>query len=320
MVGKFPWFLHPVFVFIFSIIALASSLFLYIYWYIGVSSGLQSLGSRYNLDPSQFLEARTWVVILVLSILVGIILVGTLTIFIYNQKMSRLIRLQHEFINNFTHELKTPVTSLKLYLETFLKHSLPREEQIKYIGYMLQDVERLADNISRILNLARLETKTYSSDFVLTDLVEKVESFRQKTSHLFGNCDIHIHNSSGQAFFYPINEPLFEMLLMNLLSNAVKYNVSERPRIDIRFLLLKDKLHIRFEDNGIGIEKAERKKIFRKFYQATRPTVLPEGSGLGMYLVKNIARLHRGKIIAEGRQDGKGSVFTLILPFHPQKV
>ena len=320
MVGKFPWFLHPVFVFIFSIIALASSLFLYIYWYIGVSAGLQSLGSRYNLDPSQFLEARTWVVILVLSILVGIILAGTLTIFIYNQKMSRLIRLQHEFINNFTHELKTPVTSLKLYLETFLKHSLPREEQIKYIGYMLQDVERLADNISRILNLARLETKTYSSDFVLADLVESVESFRQKTSHLFGNCDIYIHNSSGRAFSYPINEPLFEMLLMNILSNAVKYNVSERPRIDIRLLLLKNKLHIRFEDNGIGIKKAERKKIFRKFYQATRPAVLPEGSGLGLYLVKNIARLHRGKIIAEGRQDEKGSVFTLILPFHPQKV
>lgn len=320
MVGKFPWFLHPVFVFIFSIIALASSLFLYIYWYIGVSSGLQSLGRRYNLDPSQFLEARTWVVILVLSILVGIILAGTLTIFIYNQKMSRLIRLQHEFINNFTHELKTPVTSLKLYLETFLQHTLPREEQVKYIGYMLQDVERLADNISRILDLARLETKTYSSDFVLADLVETVERFRQKTSHLFGNCDIHIHNSSGQAFFYPINEPLFEMLLMNILSNAVKYNVSQRPRIDIRFLLLKNKLHIRFEDNGIGIEKAERKKIFRKFYQASRPAVLPEGSGLGLYLVQNIARLHGGKIIAEGRQDEKGSVFTLILPFHPQKV
>lgn len=319
MVGRFPWFLHPIFVFIFSILALASSLFLYIYWYIGVSTGLQALGRRYNLDPTQFLEARTWVVILVLSILVGIILAGTLIIFIYSQKMARLIRLQHEFINNFTHELKTPVTSLKLYLETFLKHELPRAEQIKYIGYMLQDIERLADNISRILDLARLETKTYSGDFVSSDLVETLQRFHQNTRHLFGNCDIHIHNPSGQTFFYPINEHLLEMLLMNILSNGIKYNESERPRIDIRFLLLKHKLHIRFEDNGIGIEKAERKKIFRKFYQAARPAILPRGSGLGLYLVQNIASMHRGKIVAESRQGERGSVFTLILPFRPKQ-
>src|SRR3990172_3616536 len=175
MTHRIPWFFHPIFVFIFSVLALASSLVLYIYWYVRVSAGLQALGHRYHLDPNEFLEARTWVVILVLSLLVAIILGGTLIIFIFSQKMVRLNRLQHEFINNFTHELKTPVTSLKLYLETFRKHELPREEQLKYIGYMLQDAERLAEHINRILSLARLEMKTYSSDFVLADLVETVE-------------------------------------------------------------------------------------------------------------------------------------------------
>ncbi|MDO9585057.1 MAG: hypothetical protein Q7I93_01075, partial [Syntrophales bacterium] len=125
MVNRLKWFFHPIFVFVFSILALAASLFLYIYWYIEVSVGLQALVRRHNLDPHQFFEVRTWVVILVLSILVGIILAGILIIFVYSQKMARLNRLQHEFINNFTHELKTPVTSLKLYLETFLKHDLP---------------------------------------------------------------------------------------------------------------------------------------------------------------------------------------------------
>ena len=156
MAKQVKWFFHPIFVFVFSVLALASSLVLYIYWYVRISSGLQVLAHHYHLDPGQFLEARTWVVVLVLSILVGIILAGTLIIFIYNQKMVRLNRLQHEFINNFTHELKTPVTSLKLYLETLLKHPLPREEQCKYYGYMLQDAERLSDNISRILNLAKI--------------------------------------------------------------------------------------------------------------------------------------------------------------------
>ena len=320
MVNKFRWFFHPIFVFIFSILALASSLFLYIYWYIEVSSGLHALVRHYNLDGNQFLEAKTWVVILVLSILVAIILAGTITIFAYSQKMARLNWLQHEFINNFTHELKTPVTSLKLYLETFLKHSLSREEQIKYIGYMIQDIERLAENISRILDLARIETKTYRGDFVLSDLVQTVQQFHQDNRHLFRGCDIRVHNPSGQLFLYPINQPLFEMLLMNILNNGIKYNDNEKPSMNILFLLQKKKLHIRFEDNGIGIEKAERGKIFRKFYRAGQTENLStKGSGLGLYLVRNVAKMHKGKVTAGNRQDKRGAVFTLILPFHHQK-
>jgi two-component system phosphate regulon sensor histidine kinase PhoR len=320
MLTRLKWFFHPVFIFIFSILALASSLFLYIYWYIEVSTGLKAVVRRYNLEPQQFFEAQTWVVILVLSILVGIILVGIFIIFVYSQKMARLNRLQHEFINNFTHELKTPVTSLKLFLETFLKHDLPQKEQTKYIGYMLQDVERLADNISHILNLARIETKTYGGEFISSDLVETVRQFHQNNRHLFGGCDIQIHNPSGGPIFYKINPPLFEMLVMNILNNGIKYNNSEKPRIDIRFLMKNDRLHIIFEDNGIGVEKADTKKIFRKFYQSKREDSLsPRGSGLGLYLVQNIARMHRGKVIAEKRQDEKGSVFTLILPFRPQQ-
>jgi two-component system phosphate regulon sensor histidine kinase PhoR len=320
MISRLKWFFHPVFIFVFSILALALSLFLYIYWYIEVSTGLKAAVRRYNLDPQQFLEAQTWVVILVLSILVGIILVGIFIIFVYSQKMARLNRMQHEFINNFTHELKTPVTSLKLYLETFLKHELPRKEQAKYIGYMLQDIERLSDNISRILNLARIETKTYGGEFIISDLVENVQRFHESNRHLFGNCDIQIHNPSGQPFRYSINPPLFEMLLMNIINNGVKYNDNENPRIDIRFVQKNDGLHIRFEDNGIGIEKADAKKIFRKFYQTKRVDGLSaRGSGLGLYLVQNIARMHRGKVIAEKRQNEKGSVITLILPFRHQQ-
>ena len=153
------WFFHPIFVFVLSAVALVCSLFLYIYWYVGISAGLKSLAYRYQLDPSQFIEASPWVVILVLSLLVGVILAGILIIFIYHLKTLQLYRMQQTFISNFTHELKTPVTSLKLYLETFTKHEITRDEQLKYINFMLQDAERLSNNISSILNLARIESK-----------------------------------------------------------------------------------------------------------------------------------------------------------------
>lgn len=312
---KIKWFFHPISVFVFSIIALSLSLFLYIYWYVEVSMGLRAVVKHYNLDPNQFFEAQTWVVILVLSLLMAAILIGTIIIFVYGQKMMRLYGLQHDFINNFTHELKTPVTSMKLYLETFLKHDLPREEQRKYIRYMLHDVDRLSDNISRILNLARIETKTYGSDFVPADLVETVRQFQENNAHLFSNCDIHVYNAYGAAVPYRINPLLFDMLLMNLVTNGVKYNDSPRPCVDIRFMADKDKYYIRFEDNGIGIKKSDHKKIFKKFYrvsQSDRKTT--KGSGLGLYLVQNIAGIHKGKVTVASREGEKGSVFTLALP------
>jgi two-component system, OmpR family, phosphate regulon sensor histidine kinase PhoR len=155
------WFFHPILVFIFSVCALGVSLFLYIYWYIEVSSGLRSAIERFHLEPNQVLAADTWVVIVVLSILISIILLGIFIIFVFSQKTTQLYRMQNNFINNFTHELKTPVTSLQLYLQTFSKHRLSRDDQLKYIQYMLIDVNLLSENINRMLNLARLESKSY---------------------------------------------------------------------------------------------------------------------------------------------------------------
>ena len=85
-ITRTKWFFHPIFIFIFSIVALAMSLVLYIYWYMEVSTGLKEVARKFNLDSSQFLKSETWVVILILSILVGIILVGIFIIFVYNQK------------------------------------------------------------------------------------------------------------------------------------------------------------------------------------------------------------------------------------------
>jgi len=297
-------------------VALVCSFFLYIYWYVGISAGLKALAIRHQLDPSQFFEARPWVVILVLSLLVGVILTGILIIFIYNLKTLQLYRMQQSFISNFTHELKTPVTSLKLYLETFTRHEIPRDEQLKYIGFMLQDAERLSNNINSILNLARIESKVFEGVFTRVDLVELVQRFLAGNRHLFRGCDIRVENPSGKEIYQPVIVSLVEMLLMNILTNAKKYNNSNRPSVDITFDESDDARMIHFRDNGIGIEKAERKKVFKKFYQGRNHVdhAIPGGSGLGLYLAQHIARLHHGKIAAESEGAGKGSVFTLTLP------
>jgi len=312
------WFYHPIFIFIFSIIALASSLFFYIYWYIEVSTGLKSLVKRFNIDSTQVLESQTWVVILVLSLLVGIILMGIFTIFIYGQKTFQLYRLQRNFISNFTHELKTPVTSLNLFLETLIKYDLSKKDRDKYLHYMIADVGRLSDNINRILDLAKIESGGYSKEFIILDPFKFTRNFLEEHRPLFRDAEINVHNASGNPLLCKINPSLFEILLLNLLTNAMKYNQSETPRVDIVFTPVKRKLHILFEDNGIGLEKTEIKKIFRKFYQIGRSDdMTAKGTGLGLHLVQNIARIHKGKVTAESNGKGKGAAFTLRLPLIP---
>jgi len=311
------WFLHPILIFILSIAALGTSLFLYIYWYMEASVGLRAVVDRFNLDAAQFMAAETWVVIMVLSLLVGAILMGIFSIFVYGQKSFQLYRLQNNFINNFTHELKTPVTSLKLFLQTFSRHELPRADQLKYIQYMISDVSRLSDNIDRILNLARIESKSYEREFVQMDMVEVIDGFVSDNQHLFQNAHIRVHPADHGLPKYRINPPLIEMLLMNLMTNAIKYNDSEQPEIDIRFKTGKRHLQICFKDNGIGFDKKEMRKIFRKFYQVGDvDTMSAKGSGLGLYLVRTIAHIHRWRVIAASEGKGKGSVFTLKLPVY----
>ncbi len=314
------WLLFSISVFVFSTIALGISLSLYIYWYIKVRSGLKELMVRFDISQTDVAAAHTWVVITVLSILVGVILLGIFFIFFYNMKSYRLFRMQRNFIDNFTHELKTPVTSLRLFLETFLRHDLKREEQVKYLQAMVEDVNRLSATISSILNLAEIQGKTFAGEFVKRDIAEMTARFVEKNRHMFANADIFVNNRNKAPCICRISPLLFEMMLINLLTNAVKYNASDRPRIDIVFEKHRKKVIIQFIDNGIGIARSDRKQIFKKFYQAgSASDRSARGSGLGLYLVASIVRLHKGSIWADSRKDEQGSIFTLRLPAVNQK-
>jgi two-component system, OmpR family, phosphate regulon sensor histidine kinase PhoR len=314
------WFFHPFLILVVSILALGTSLILYIYWYIEVSVGLKRLVRRFNLDAGQILAAQTWVVILVLSILVGLILLGLLTIFVYSQKMVQLYRLQHNFINNFTHELKTPTTSLRLYLETFQKYELGRDDQLKYIEFMLSDVNRLSDNVSRILNLARIESRSFTGDFYMLDPLDLINHFLDNNRHLFAHCHILVSCMPDRKLYCHLNPLLFDILLMNLLTNAVNYNASEQPEVHITLESRNHRLRILFQDNGIGFDPREKNKIFKKFYQIGRSEDMSaKGSGIGLYLAQSIARIHKGRLHASSDGPGRGAVFALTLPLHEDR-
>lgn len=261
---KTRWIYHPLFVFIFSLLALGLSLAIYIRSYLRVNAALQEVIRKYNLSSAQFLDTETWVVILILSLLVAVILAGLLIIYIYFQKMIQLYRLQQNFINGFTHELKTPIASLQLFLETFTRHELPRDEQLKYLEFMKRDTKRLADNVNRILNLGRLEDKKFKAEFISQDLVVVINNFLKNTPHLFEESKLSfIHDV--ESIFIPVDTALFEMLLMNLLTNALIYNNSLEKVIQIHLWQKGKKVILDVKDNGIGFDKSHSKKLFKSF-------------------------------------------------------
>jgi signal transduction histidine kinase len=182
---------------------------------------------------------------------------------------------------------------------------------------MLADVTRLSDNISRILNLARIESKSFADEFSWMDPLDETDRFLHKNKQLFAGCRIRVSNRPGQKIYCHINRSLFEILLMNLIINAIKYRSSDLPEIEISARLRSNRLQMIFMDNGVGFDRHERKKIFRKFYQIGRSEDMSaKGSGIGLYMAQNIAKIHNGRLSGSSPGPGKGSVFTLTLPLH----
>jgi signal transduction histidine kinase len=305
---KSRWFYHPLFIFIFSLLALALSLFLYIRSYLQVNEALQVVVEKYNLNSQQIFQSETWVLILTLSLLVSVILAGLLIIYIYYQKVIQLYRLQQNFINGFTHELKTPIASLQLFLETFSRHELERTEQLRYLEYMKRDTKRLSDNVNRILQLGRLEDRNVKAEFKEEDVVFIISEFLKNTPHLFEEGQVKF-DSKIESYFMQIDYALFEMLLMNLITNAFIYNKSKEKIVTLTLKQEKKNLILDITDNGVGLDKVEIKRVFKKFYQVGKST---KGSGLGLYIVHNIVRLHKGEIFALSEGLGKGTTFRII--------
>ncbi len=300
----------PIFIFntfIFSLIALASSLFVYIRWHLKMNEAFDSFILKYNLRTEQVYNPQTWVFVVILSILFAIIVVGMILIFVYGRKLTELYRLQQSFINGLTHELKTPLTSLRLYLDTFTSHDLKRNDQLRYLSYMKKDTERITDNVNRILNLSKLEDKkniTEKIEIVLLPFIDKIAE-GMRNSHK----DSSIQVVGDETIVAKIGPQLFELAITNLIANGIQHNLSERAEILIDLRKKGKWAQILVSDNGPGIPEKERKKVFKKFYQIGTSS---KGSGLGLYIVALIVRLHRGNIYIFTSKSK--SVFSLVIP------
>ncbi len=224
---------------------------------------------------------------------------------------------QHDaFINSVTHELKTPIASIKLYLETLKARDVDEAKRREFYDVMLEDSDRLLNTVEQVLHAGKIKEiargpvhTTLDIDDVVTEAIQTVSS----RYHL-GEDSIK-HASGGDSLLVNGDHDELQSAFVNLLDNAVKYS-GEKPQITVRSQStnLNNRVSVVIKDKGIGIPAADLKRIFKRFYRSHTSKNGAKGTGLGLYIVKSIIERHGGRISADSRGEGKGSTFFVQLP------
>ena len=228
---------------------------------------------------------------------------------------------QHDsFINAVTHELKTPVASIRLYLQTLQTRELDEAKRREFYRIMLEDSDRLLQTIEQVLRAGstgpRLR-RIVRARVDLGEIAREAVELARTRFHLDPSALAYEERVTGPARVVLGDPEELKAAVWNLLDNAVKYSVGD-VRIDVTLEDLDGRLAVRVRDRGVGISPAELKRIFRRFYRIPASVAMrTKGSGLGLFIVRSVARKHGGRAFAESEGAGRGSTFTLLLPRAP---
>lgn len=260
-----------------------------------------------------------WTLLSVGSLLLVLVIVGVAMYLALSIKAIRLNQRQSNFVDSVTHELKSPIASLKLYLQTLNRRSVSPDEQTTFFQYMLEDVERLDRLVNHLLTAARLERQPAEAELedvemepLLRQCVEDVRLWSQAAPEAFR---VELEPSVVRARRADV-----DMIFRNLIDNAIKY-AGEPPAVQIisrpepNGTVLTQVI-----DNGRGIPLRYRHKIFGRFVRLGSELERDKpGTGLGLYIVHTLVRRLRGQVRVNDGTAGKGTVFEVVLPGSPQE-
>ena len=249
-------------------------------------------------------------VVLALLIIAGVVLN---TIFLVREIRRNE---QHDaFINAVTHELKTPLASIRLYLETLQSRAVEEEKRREFYRVMLEDSDRLLGTIEQVLRTGRVGPGSRKISRSRVDLnsviVECVQ--RARVLHRLGEERLQYRPRAACTVWGDLDE--VRAAISNLIDNAVKYsNGNVKVRVDVSESNGRH-ITVRVKDQGAGIPQSELKRIFKRFYRVSGPMATRvKGTGLGLYIVRSVAKRHGGRAWAESEGPGRGSTFVLELP------
>jgi len=255
-----------------------------------------------------------------LSLFFSFILLLTLAFFAYSMyvilRQKRLSEMQKDFINNMTHEFKTPLSTIKISADVFLNSPIVRADNrlSQYATIIREQNERLDRQVEKVLQLAKVERGNFEihpERVRFSSLLGKVlEGTRPQMDKRGGALDVDLAGAGVTVLADPLH---LNNILYNLLDNAVKY-CRQSPQVSVRTRRTGEWLHVAIQDNGIGIAKEHQSRVFDKFYRIPTGNVHDvKGFGLGLYYVKKICDAHGWKIQVES-ELGRGTRVTITMP------
>jgi two-component system sensor histidine kinase SenX3 len=261
------------------------------------------------------LNWRTGILLFFGIVLMAMIIAGVVLNTIFLVREIRRNEQHDAFINAVTHELKTPVASIRLYLETLISRSIDEGKREEFYRIMLEDSNRLLSTIEQVLRTGRVGPSNRivnSSPVDLNSIVEECLS-RARTLHNLDSDSLQYREILGVKVMGDPEE--LRAAVSNLIDNAVKYSASN-VRINVEADIDDRKfVTVRVQDQGLGIAKSELNRIFRRFYRVPGlASTRFKGTGLGLYIVRSVAKRHGGRAWAESEGPGRGSTFSLQLP------
>jgi signal transduction histidine kinase len=221
------------------------------------------------------------------------------------------------FINAVTHELKTPIASIRLYLETLQSRAVTDEQRKHFYDVMLADADRLHHTVDQVLKAGVLREKRRAAARVAVDmaaLARECVDLAMLRHHLPpGAIQLEAHDGRGLSVQGDAED--LRTVLTNLLDNAVKYSGND-VRVTVSVAApTPETVWVRVQDRGVGIPRMQLKRIFKRFYRVhARGLKQVKGTGLGLYIVRSIARAHGGRVFAQSEGEGHGATFTVELP------
>ncbi len=258
------------------------------------------------------------VVPLVLGVIFfGLIIAGLLVNTVFLVREIRRNEQQDSFLNAVTHELKTPIASIRLYLETLESRQLEEAQRRDFYRIMLEDTDRLLGTVEQVLKASQVRQRSVRQNWREVDFAlvvhDSLELARLR-QHLLPEA-LHFGAEPPSGITVIGNAEELRTAVFNLFDNAIKYS-GEKKDIVVDILTPNiDTVSLRIRDHGIGILRKDLKRIFKRFYRSPNPmTGRVKGTGLGLFIVRSVARRHGGDVYAESEGEGRGSTFTFRLP------
>jgi signal transduction histidine kinase len=247
----------------------------------------------------------------------GLIIAGLSVNTVFLVREIRRNEQQDSFLNAVTHELKTPIASIRMYLETLESRQLDERQRHEFYRIMLEDTDRLLGTVEQVLKAGEARQRSNRKNWQELDFSELVKSALELTRlrHHLAPENLRFGVAPPEGLLVLGSPEELRTVVFNLFENAVKYSGEKREIVvDVRTPDM-DKVLLSVHDLGIGIPRSELKRIFHRFYRATNPLAgQVKGTGLGLFIVRSIARRHGGDVFAESEGEGRGSTFTVRLP------